>query len=230
LRDRKTITISESTKKDLQRVGHKAKNIFIISEGIELTPIKSLESVTKFANPTLLSFGAIRPMKRTLDIVIAFEIAKADSPNLRLIVAGDTSGPYGNHVLDYIKKSIYKNDIEILGRVSTEKKIEVMQKSHVLAVTSVKEGWGLIVTEANSQGLPAVVYNVDGLRDSVQQAITGYISKNNNPASLADCISELIQNDVKRIRLSGNAFSSSKLITFEKSYRQLLEVLKVTLY
>jgi glycosyltransferase involved in cell wall biosynthesis len=41
-----------------------------------------------------------------------------------------------------------------------------------LAVTSVREGWGLVVDEAASVGTPSIGYDVDGLRDSVT-ATTG---------------------------------------------------------
>lgn len=225
LRDRQTITISESTKKDLMRFGYKAEKISIISEGIELSPIQSLESVVKYKNPTMLSLGAVRPMKRTLDIVKAFEIAKITMPNLRLIVAGDKSGRYGDKVMAYINQSAYKYDIEVLGRVSVEKKLEVMQRSHVIAVTSVKEGWGLIVTEANSQGTPAVVYDVDGLRDSVINKDTGYVASKNIPVSLALCVNYLLKDVQKYSIISLSALSLSKKINFTRSYKQFLEAL-----
>ena len=52
--------------------------------------------------------------------------------------------------------------------------------------TSVKEGWGLIVTEAGSQGTPAIVYDVDGLRDIVVESETGVIfNSKNKPEELA---------------------------------------------
>ena len=56
--------------------------------------------------------------------------------------------------------------VKFWGRTSDELKLELMQKSHLGLATSIKEGWGLIVTETNSMGTPCVVYDVDGLRDS----------------------------------------------------------------
>ena len=57
-----TNTISESTKRDLMRFGFQKDRIHIISEGIKLEPLPALEDATKFDQPTVLSFGAIRPM------------------------------------------------------------------------------------------------------------------------------------------------------------------------
>src|SRR4029077_5380490 len=111
---------------------------------------------------------------------------------LQMKIVGDASGEYGQRVLQYIAQSPYKADIDYLGRVSDEEKMRVMQKAHLIAVTSIKEGWGLIVTEAASQGTPAVVYDVDGLRDAVKDDVTGLITKRNKPQELAERIGELL--------------------------------------
>ncbi len=227
LSDKETITISDSTKNDLQKYGFKPESIHIISEGIQLTPVSDLETIKKYEAPTLLSLGAIRPMKKTLEIVKAFEFAKKTVPNLKLILAGDTSGAYGATVLHHINHSPYKNDIEILGKISTEKKLEVMQKSHVIAATSVKEGWGLIVTEANSQGTPAVVYNVDGLRDSVRHGKTGLVTTENTPQALALNITNLFTSPTEYDTLRHNAWEWSKEITFDKAYRDFKSILNI---
>jgi len=219
LRDRKVITVSESTKRDLIKFGFKKENISIISEGIEIEPVTNLENLNKYDNPTILSLGSIRPMKRTDHIVKAFEIAKEKIPNLRLLVAGDSTGKYGKKVLEMIKTSKYHDSIEYLGKVDKDKKIELLQKSHLIVVTSVKEGWGLIITEANSQATPAVVYNVDGLRDAVKSDKTGLVCSQNNPENMAENIVQLLNNTEQYNTLQKNAWEWSKEINFTESYK-----------
>ena len=158
-------------------------------------------------------------MKRTLDIVKAFEIAQNNIPKLQIIIAGDASSTYGKKVLSYIKDSKYSSSIHYFGKISKEKKVELMQKSHLIAVTSVKEGWGLIVTEANSQGTPAVVYNVDGLRDAVKNNQTGLVSNKNTPESLAEKIIKIVKNPELYTTTQKNAWEWSKEINFENSYK-----------
>lgn len=219
----KTITVSESTKSDLVRFGFKPENISIISEGITMQPVKSLDSIKKFNEPTLLGLGSFRAMKRTLDIVKAFEIAKKAIPNLKLKLAGSSSGPYGQKVLDYIEQSPFKTDIEYLGRVSEKQKIELMQRSHLIGVTSLKEGWGLIVTEAASQGTPAVVYDVDGLRDSVRDDDTGIITQC-TPTELAAGVVRALDDQKLYTKMRSRAWQWSKNITFEKCYADFEKV------
>jgi len=246
------ITVSESTKQDLMKYGFRKENINIISEGLDddgasIKPIElesekyKVENI-KYKRPTILSFGAVRAMKRTLEIVKAFEILKASGAtpsikesddlssrklsrgfsekelaDLRLIIAGDTNDSYARKMIKYIEKSPFKKDIEVLGRVTAEKKKELMQKSQIIAVTSIKEGWGLIVTEANSQGTPAVVYDVDGLRDAVKHDETGLVCQP-TPANLAKGIAQLLQDKEKYDKLRTNAWKWSKEITFERCY------------
>lgn len=216
LSNKKTITVSESSKKDLLKYGFKSENISIISEGTEIEPVKDL-NIEKYKEPTLLILGSIRAMKRTMDGVKAFELAREKIQDLKLIIAGNPEGSYGEKVHEYVLNSKYKDDIQFLGKVTFDKKKELMQKSHILLVNSVKEGWGLVVTEANSQGTVAVVYDVDGLRDSVINNVTGIVTKV-NVKSFAEGIVTLLGDTQLYGTLRANAYEKSKEITFEKAY------------
>lgn len=221
------LTVSNSTKQDLLRFGFKPERLAIISEGTHLEPVESLQKIHKYSQPTVLSFGALRGMKRTLDQIKAFEIAKKTLPELRLIIAGSDSGRYAQTVKQYISHSPFALDISLRGRVSDAQKVELMQKSHCIVVTSIKEGWGLIVTEANSQGTPAVVYDVDGLRDAVQHNQTGLVVRQ-NPAALAAGIVGLLQDETVYSLLRHHAHTWSKTITFEQSYADFKQALKMS--
>lgn len=219
------ITVSESSKQDLARFGWAPKRAHIISEGICFEPVNALEDVKKFDRPTMLSLGAIRGMKRTLDQIRAFEIAKKSIPNLQMKIAGDASGDYGHAVLGEIAQSPCRDDIEYLGRVSEAQKKLLMQRSHVIAVTSVKEGWGLIVTEAASQGTPAIVYDADGLRDSVRNRQTGMVVTP-GPERLAAATVFCLKNSFRYRSMQRAAWEWSKQITFDKSYQDLKQAVE----
>lgn len=222
----KLITVSQSTLKDLERFGFSTDNAHIISEGIEIEPLPTLSGVRKFSQPTMLSLGAMRAMKRTIDQIKAFEKAKAHIPKLKLIVAGQTDGLYAEGVLGHIKTSQFSRDITVEGHVSRARKEELMRRSHIVTLTSVKEGWGLVVTEANSQGTPAVVYDVDGLRDSVRHNETGMVCAT-NPEALAKGIVELLSDPDRYERIRRAGWEWSKSITFDKSYSDFKEALEL---
>jgi glycosyltransferase involved in cell wall biosynthesis len=220
------ITVSNSTREELARYGFHPDRTHIISEGIEVKPIKDIDTVHKFSRPTMLSLGGLRAMKRTLHQVQAFELAKQQMPDLQLIVAGDGSGEYGQKVQQYIQQSPYVADIEYLGHISQKDKHRLMRNCHIITVTSVKEGWGLIVTEAASQGTPAVVYDVPGLRDSVRHNQTGMVAAE-HPSALAAAITELLSDQDHYENLRRNAWEWSKHINFDQSYKDLKRALEL---
>jgi glycosyltransferase involved in cell wall biosynthesis len=221
------ITVSESTRDVLAHYGFKAARTRIISEGLTVAPLKNLSRVKKYNRPTILSLGAMRAMKRTIDQVKAFEIAKSEMPELQIKIAGNSSGSYGQKVLDYVHNSRFKKDIKYLGKVSASQKAELMQKSHLILVTSIEEGWGLVVSEANGQGTPAVVYDVEGLRDSVKHNQTG-LTTEPTPASMAKGITDLLTDPERYATFQTAAHQFSRTLTFDQSYQDFNKIIGVT--
>jgi len=218
------ITISDSTLHDLAHYGFRAERGHVITQGITIEPLSSLAEVKKLQDPTILSFGSFRAMKRTIDQIKAFELAKQQIHNLKLILAGDASGEYGKRVLNYIDHSEFADDISYEGKVTHSRKIELMRESHMMCVTSVKEGWGLIVSEAASQGTPAIVYDVDGLRDSVHDHETGLVVPPYTLA-LANGIIHLWNDRSFYQKVRTAAWEWSKRLTFDNSYQDFKQLL-----
>lgn len=239
LGNREVITVSESTKNDLRRFGFRKRKIHIISEGIEIDPVADL-NIEKYEQPTMLSLGALRPMKRTGDILKAFELIKSgnvklstlgtfDVINLQLIIAGCTAGGYGASIQKMAQESPYKDSIHVLGKVCKEKKMELMRRSHVLCVTSVKEGWGLVVSEANSQGTPAIAYDADGYRDSVRHGVTGLVCKKNTPDDLAENVLMLLSEESRLEGIRREAHEWGKQLTFDQSYEDFCKTMETVM-
>lgn len=224
LRYKVVATESESTKYDLSKYGFKLNNIYTFRVGMDNKPLSSLG--TKKTAGKILFLGAMRPMKRPLDAVKAFEYARDDNQGLTLKVAGDTTGPHAKGVINYINRSRHKGAIEVLGRVSGVKKTQLLRDSDVVLVTSSKEGWGLVVTEANSQGTPAIAYNADGLKDSVTPNETGLLADDGDPKTMGIMICELLRDDAKYKYLRKNAFENSKQFTFANSYRDFTTIIE----
>ncbi|NJL97079.1 glycosyltransferase [Candidatus Gracilibacteria bacterium] len=116
---------------------------------------------------------------------------------------------------------------KIFGRTTDKQKFELMQKAHVLCATSIKEGWGLIVSEVNSQGTPAISYDVDGLRDST--TVGGGVITKPNPQAMSQALEvlyNLVNNQPKvYINLQTQALESTKNITYQQSYKDLKKIL-----
>jgi glycosyltransferase involved in cell wall biosynthesis len=96
-------------------------------------------------------------------------------------------------------------------------------------MASVREGWGRVVTEANSLGTPAVVYDRPGLRDSTVHEQTGLITRP-DPSSLAAGIVRALTEQGLYERLQTGAWEWSRQFTWERASeafeRALLDVVE----
>ncbi len=214
------LTESESTRQDLHRYGFSLSKTKVLRVGIDIEPLKVL--APKPSHNNVLVLGAIRPMKRTLSAVKSFEYARDNNPALQLTVAGDNGGAYAQKVMRYVERSRHHEAIKVLGRVNSEQRLEAMREASLILVTSVKEGWGLVVTEANSQGTPAVAYDCDGLRDSITDGKTGLLAPSGDEHALGNAINQLVNNPGRYKALRQAAWESSKRYTFDNCYRDFL--------
>lgn len=229
LRRGRVLTVSDSTRADLRRHGFRHRSIAVLPEATNLPPVRTLAAATKAARPMILVFGSIRPMKRTLEQIQAFELARDRLPQLQLTVAGDATGPYGDRVLRYLRTSRHAAAITYAGRPTDARKLQLMRGAHLLLAAAVKEGWGLTVTEAATQGTPAVAYNADGLRDSIRDGATGRLAATNTPAGLADAIVATLTDPATYTRYQRAAWTWARGLTFDRMYEAFCAALKLTI-
>ena len=210
------ITVSNSTKNDLKKLGF--KKIYTVSEGITFKPMDTVPEKQK--EPTIIYLGRLTSAKRPEHVIKAFNIVKKQIPNLKLNILGD--GPEK----EKLQKTAGK-DITFLNYVSENKKIELLSKAWILIHPGVREGWGINIIEANACGTPSIAYDVSGLRDSIVDGKTGIIIKEEgNIEKLAEEITQLIKNKERRKKLSNNALKWSKKFTWDKSADEFLEILE----
>ena len=198
------MTVSRSTKDDLIRCGLDGDRIDIVPEGISIRPLLTLPR--KSRPPSILFVGRITRMKRVLHLVRMLSLAQRALPTLELWLAGSGDPRYVRKLLLEAEQCRVSHHVIYHGFVSDEKKLELMSRAWVLASASTREGWGLIVTEANAMGTPAVVYDVPGYRDSVRDGETGIVCKSNTPRAMAEEIVNLILDRLRYAQLQEKAW------------------------
>ncbi len=166
-------TISDSTKKDLVTFGVEEKNIEVLPmgfDGIRLSPLPA-----KYKEPTALFVGRLAEMKGVKDAIQAIaQVNKKADKKWRLHIIGRGDANYEKELNQLVSDLSISDYIKFFGYVDEKKKFEEMAKAWVLLVPSSREGWGMIVPEANSVRTPVIGYDVPGLRD----VITKYSSEN----------------------------------------------------
>lgn len=214
-KDIPTITVSNSSKKDLEDLGF--KKIHVVPEGLNVKPLTEVPQ--KDPEPTIIFTGRMKKAKLPHHAVQAFSIIKKKIPEAKMWVVGD------GYMFDKLKQ-MNVNDITFYGHISNDLKYELMSRAHLALVPSVREGWGLVVTEFNAMGTPAVAYNVPGLRDSVQDGHTGVLVNNNSPESLAKAAIGLLKDKEHLVKLSNNALKFSRNFSWDNTADAFDKIIK----
>jgi glycosyltransferase involved in cell wall biosynthesis len=211
-RRKPVFTESTSTLLDLQRVG--------LTGPITVLPVGIDDSAyvlrPKTLSPNFLYVGRLAPSKRVGHIIRGFDIFRRIVPHARLWLIGDGPSRHGRALRRLVMNLGLENSVDFLGRVSQVEKCERMAQAHALLMASVREGWGLVVTEANACGTPAIVYDVPGLRDAVIHEETGLVVLP-APDKLADGMLRLWTDSFLYQRLADNARASSKRFSLNET-------------
>jgi glycosyltransferase involved in cell wall biosynthesis len=158
LRDVPVFTVSESSRTSLLQYG--LRNVDIIGVGTHrsVRPV-----VARERRPTVVFLGRLAANKRPGDALAAFAGLRRQRPDAQMWVIGD--GPQRAQL-----EASRPAGVQFFGRVDEPRRNELLARAHVLVVTSVREGWGMVVDEAAAMGTPTVGYDRPGLRDSISAA------------------------------------------------------------
>jgi len=216
------LTVSNSTKTDLIQYGIPKKNITVLPNGLFLKPVDKLPVKEKVL--TLLYVSRLVKMKGIEDTIKIFNLVNKKIPNSKLWIVGDGKESYVNSLKKLVKNYSLEKAVKFYGYVNESLKIKLYQKSHFLLHTSVREGFGLTVIEANSQGTPVLAYDTPGLRDVVKNGVNGFTFPKGKYALIADkCIA--LYNSQEYERLAHSSILSSKKYNWNKITNQSLHLL-----
>jgi glycosyltransferase involved in cell wall biosynthesis len=116
--------------------------------------------------------------------------------------------------LEFLKKKIIElgidRNIEFLGFVSEEQKLQILTQAKLLINTSYKEGWSLVNIEANARGIPSVAFKVEGNVESVKDGETGVLVEPCNVTKMAEAVIDIVTGKI--------AFDPQKCINFSAGF------------
>jgi glycosyltransferase involved in cell wall biosynthesis len=223
------LVFSEGTKGDLVDTGIPPDNVRVFPLGLDHE--RHVTGGSKSETPLFVFVGRLVRMKRAALCVDAMQEVVAQHPSARLAILG--SGPEQSHLEALIRErgregcvSLDSND-PIFGAGSGDAKVDLMQRAWALVLPSVKEGWGMVVTEAAACGTPSIVTDVTGLREVVQPDVTGLvIPANATAAELAGAMIRLIEDTPLRERLSAAAIEWATRFDWDRSFDSFYEGLR----
>lgn len=169
-------------------------------------------------------------MKGIEEVIRAFFYILRDLKDAQLWIVGDGEKSYVEELKETMRSYSIGPKVKFFGRVTEDKKLELLKNAHILLHASKKEGWGLVVIEAASMATPSVVYDVAGLRDSVKKGKTGIVLNENSAKEMAKEAVELFNNKKKYGVFQKNCLEWARSLSWEKAAKQsealLEEVIK----
>lgn len=148
-----------------------------------------------------LFVGRLARDKGIFDLLSAFGKIAEDAPNIELWMVGPDEEALSPQ-LKKIGESIAAS-IRWIG--ATEVPEKYMMAADVLVLPSYREGFGSVLIEAGSCGLPVVAYKVDGVIDAVEDGASGLLVELGRTEILAEKMRMLAFDELKRISLGGKA-------------------------
>jgi trehalose synthase len=166
--------------------------VFLITPSIDPLSEKNLPIDPETLSRVLEEFGIdpLRPMvlqisrfdrfKDPLGVIEAYRLAKGFFPSLQLVLAGGSAAddPEGEQVLGEVREAAKDDpDIHVLssGHYSDRTINALQSAADIVLQKSLREGFGLTVTEAMWKGKPVIGGNTGGIRLQLVNHKTGFL-------------------------------------------------------
>jgi glycosyltransferase involved in cell wall biosynthesis len=169
------ITVSEKTKKDLKKI-KPSENSVVIPNGISFNEINEIKPRNE--NSDVIFAGRLIKEKNVDILIKAINILTNKMPNLKCLIIGD--GPEKKRLIKQVEELSLQNNIKFMEFMKNYNDlIGYFKSSKVFVLPSKREGFGIVVIEANACGLPVIVanYDMNAATDLVVNGVNGYIAE-----------------------------------------------------
>ncbi len=168
---------------------------------------------------TILCNASGYPIKGLHMLIKALNIVVRKYPNVLLKVPGENSpfemnfkqklkiNGYTNYIKSLIEKYNLRNNIQFLGRLSSQEMANEMSNANVFAMVSSIENHSSTLIEALNVGVPAVASNVGGVSEYLTHGVNGLLYRFEEYEILAMHIMSILDSPNLARRLSHNAIS-----------------------
>ena len=209
----------------VSKMGVATENVTVVAPGVDTdffrdTALVSQEPKSK----RVLYVGRLDALKGVDLLIQAFNCLIKRGVEAELQIVGGGSADEIRRVLGRISELRLADRIKMPGVLPQSALADVYSAATCIVAPSFHETFGLAVLEAAACGTPAVAADVDGLRSIVVHGETGYLIRDRDPGKYADKISELIENDETRNRMSIAARARAESLSWDSTVANLCEV------
>jgi len=174
----------------------------------------------------VLFVGSLIPRKELHTLIAALACLPGASWKLD-VVGGFVDKPYVEEIKRQIEREGLSERISLLGVVTGDALREYYQESHVLAVPSSYEGFGMVYLEGMGFGLPAIASTPGAAHEIITHGQTGFLVRPGDAAAIAENIGDLNGDRERLFKMGLNALDRyRKHPTWDESTSKIAEFLK----
>lgn len=179
------ITPNPYTRTIIRRIVPHCQVIFL-----EMAFRKEKQPCSCYEQKRLLYVGTVYKRKGISYLINALGMMnKQERKNIHLDIVGNIiSKNYYNKLRILVLKSGLEDIISFSGRVSDEELRNYYSKAYCFVFPSLLEGYGMVLIEAMSYGLPVVAFNNSAIPFTVKDGINGILVENKNIKALKNAI------------------------------------------
>jgi glycosyltransferase involved in cell wall biosynthesis len=203
------VAISQKTRIDLIKRGKvRSERIDVIPVGIDLERIVKIAPARESTD--VLFAGRLIHEKRVDLLLNAIAVAKKEIPTITCAIIGD--GPERGLLEHLAVKLGVEENVSFTGFVDQDGLTAYMKASKVFVLPSIREGFGLVIVEANACGLPVISirHDMSAVRELVEDGVNGFLVNDISSREIAEAITKLVTDEALRERLAENGFAMAK--------------------
>jgi len=218
-RHSRIVTLSQSSKAEIvERLRLPLERITVTPPGVEPRFSPGGE---RSAVPLVVAVGRLVPVKRFHLLIDALVRLKTSHPDLRAVLAGEG---YERPTLEaLIRAHGAEHWIDLPGFVDDDALLNLYRSAWVVASSSLREGWGMTVTEAGACGTPSVVTRIGGHQDAVDDGRSGILVDGTD--EMVATLDAVLRDEVLRRRLGTGALDRAGRLTWDATARGTLAAL-----
>ena len=216
------VTLSDSSREEIvERLRLSADRVVVAHPGIAPSFMPGAE---RSEHPLIVAVGRLVPVKRFDVLIKELAQVRRQVPDLEAMIIGEG---YERPALESLRRSLGAESwLSMPGFVDDAALIDAYQRAWVVASASLREGWGMTLTEAAACGTPAVATNIAGHRDAVSPQQSGLLV--NDLSSLSTGLVEVLTDQSLRSSLQAGALSWSRRFSWDTTAQIALEQLALS--
>lgn len=180
------------TNEDKMTNWSKNSKVIVVPNPCRFEPLVSRDN---WDSKNIISAGRLVKQKNFASLIRAFKLVHNIHPDWTLTIYGE--GPQ-RLMLEELADSLGLRDYVHLPGISDNIR-EKMLDSSIFVLSSIYEGFALVLLESMSCGLPIVSYSCPcGPKDLISEGENGYLVPVNDEQGLANAINNLIEDENKR--------------------------------